>query len=81
MLHLLTGNGNEGIGYHFDPKLEKHSTWKEMFFHCDTIQVWWDNSPPCQNYYQVLHKIHDTPTHATLFNRFVPEVDGDKAST
>ena len=80
MLHLLTGNGNEGIAYHFGPNFEKHITWKEIFFHCDTIQVW-GNSPPHRNYYQVLHKIGDTPTRAALFNRFASEIDGDKAST
>jgi hypothetical protein len=80
MFHLLTGNGNKGIGYHFSPNCEKHITWKEIFFHCDTIQVW-GNSPPHRNYYQVLHKIGDTTTHAALFNRFASEIDGDKAST
>ena len=80
MLHLLTGNGNEGIGYHFGPNFEKHITWKEIFFHCDTIQVW-GNSPPRRNYYQALHKVRDMATRATLFNRFASEIDGDKAST
>ena len=80
MLHLLTGNGNEGIGYHFGPEFEKHITWKEMFFHCDTIQVC-GNSPPPWNYYQVLHKIHDTPKCAAVFNPFASEVDGDRPST
>jgi len=80
MFHLLTGNGNEGIGYHFGPNCEKHITWKEIFFHCDTIQVW-GNSPPRRNYYQALHKVRDTATRDALFNRFASEIDGDKAST
>ena len=80
IFHLWTGNGNEGIGYHFGPNCKKHITWKEIFFHCDTVQVW-GNSPPCRNYYQVLHKIGDTTTRTTLFNRFASKIDGDKAST
>jgi hypothetical protein len=73
-------DGNEGIGYDFGPNCEKHITWKEIFFHCDTIQVW-GNLPPHCNYYQVLHKIGDMAMRAALFNRFTSEIDGDKAST